>query len=62
MADNEQTQTTTQTIQAVVPTDLAAELRARARGERRALSAVVRNAIEDALRPPTAIPRGGERP
>jgi len=58
----EQTTTQTTTIQAVIPTILAAELRARARIERRSLSAVVRNAIEDALRPPTAIPRGGERP
>lgn len=61
MADQQTTPPTT-TIQAVVPRDLAAELRARAAIERRSLSAVVRNAIEDALRPPTAIPRGGERP
>lgn len=48
MADD---QTPSTTIQAVVPINLAAELRARAAIERRSLSSVVRNAIEDALRP-----------
>lgn len=52
---------TTTTIQAVIPVRLAAELRARAAIERRSLSATIRLALEDALRPPTAIGRGGER-
>ena len=55
MADDDQTAPST-TIQTVVPINLAAELRARARVERRSLSAVTRNAIMDGLRPerPTA--------
>jgi hypothetical protein len=49
----------TKTIQAVIPTTIVAELRARAEVERRSLSAVVRNALEDALRPaPRATDRG----
>lgn len=52
----------TTTIQAVVPVDLAAELRARATVERRSLSAVIRNAIEDALRPERIATSARPRP
>ncbi len=51
MADDS---TRTTTIQAVVPIDVAAELRAKADAERRSLSSVCRIALEDALRPETS--------
>lgn len=49
--------TATTTVQSVIPRSLAAELRARAAIERRSLSATIRCAIEDGLRPPPPLAR-----